>query len=80
MSEAPIQIGKVLVIAGVVLVGLGLILMLGSRFSFFSLGKLPGDIAYKGRTFSLYFPIVTSLLISVVLTLLVWLFSFFSRR
>lgn len=80
MSEAPIQIGKVLVIAGVVLVGLGLILMLGSRFSFFSLGKLPGDIAYKGRNFSLYFPIVTSLLISVVLTLLVWLFSFFSRR
>ena len=80
MSEAPIQLGKVLVIAGVVLVGLGLILMLGSRFSFFGLGKLPGDLAYKGRTFSFYFPIVTSLLISVVLTLLLWLFSFFSRR
>jgi len=80
MSEAPIQLGKVLVIAGVLLVGLGLILMLGSRFSFFGLGKLPGDIAYKGRTFSFYFPIVTSLLISVVLTLLLWLFSFFSRR
>ena len=80
MSEWPIQLGKVLIIAGVVLVGLGLILMLGSRFSFFGLGKLPGDIAYKGRTFSFYFPIVTSLLISVVLTLLLWLFSFFSRR
>ncbi|MHB8652979.1 MAG: DUF2905 domain-containing protein [Terriglobia bacterium] len=80
MSEGPIQFGKVLVIAGVVLVGLGLILMLGSRFSFFGLGKLPGDIAYKGRTFSFYFPIVTCVLISVVLTLLLWLFSFFSRR
>ena len=80
MSEGPIQFGKVLVIAGVVLVGLGLILMLGSRFSFFGLGKLPGDIAYKGRTFSFYFPIVTCVLLSVVLTLLLWLFSFFSRR
>lgn len=80
MSEAPIQIGKALIIAGVMLAGLGLIVMLGSRFSFFGLGKLPGDIAYKGRTVSFYFPIVTSLLISVALTLVLWLFSFFSRR
>ena len=80
MSEGPIQLGKVLVIAGVVLVGLGLVLTLGSRFSFFGLGKLPGDIAYKGRNVSFYFPIVTCLVLSVVLTLILWLVSFLSRK
>ena len=80
MSEAPIQLGKMLVIAGVVLVGLGLVLTLGSRFSFFGLGKFPGDIAYKGKNVSFYFPIVTCLVLSVVLTLILWLVSFLSRR
>ena len=80
MSETPVQLGKLLVIAGVVLVGLGLVLTLGSRFSFFGLGKLPGDIAYKGKTVSFYFPIVTCLVLSAVLTLILWLFSFLSRK
>jgi DUF2905 family protein len=80
MSEAPVQLGKMLLIAGVVLVGLGLVLTLSSRFSFFGLGKLPGDIAYKGRNASFYFPIVTCLVVSVVLTLILWLVSFLSRK
>jgi hypothetical protein len=80
MSEAPIQLGKVFVIAGVVLVGLGLVLMLGSRFSFFGLGKLPGDIAYKGKNIAVYFPVVTCLILSVVLTLCLWFVSFLTRR
>lgn len=80
MSEAPIQLGKVLIIAGLVLVGLGLVLMLGSRFSFFGLGKLPGDIAYKGRNIAVYFPVVTWLILSIVLTLCLWLVSFLTRR
>lgn len=74
------QIGKVLVIFGVVLLGMGLIFIFGSRFSFFGLGKLPGDIAYKGRNFSFYFPIVTCLLLSALVTLIFWLFSYFSRK
>ena len=74
------QIGKVLVIFGVVMLAMGLILILGSRFSFFGLGKLPGDIAYKGRNFSFYFPIVTCLLLSALVTLIFWLFSYFSRK
>lgn len=76
----PFQLGKFLVIVGVVLVGLGLLLMAGSRFSFFGFGRLPGDIAYKGKNVSFYFPIVTCLVLSAILTLILWLFSFLSRR
>jgi hypothetical protein len=74
------QLGKVLIIFGIVLLGTGLILILGSRFSFFGLGKLPGDVAYQGRNFSFYFPIVTCLLLSALATLVFWLFSYLSRK
>ena len=77
--NVPLQVGKFLVIIGVVLVGVGLLLMAGSRFFFFGLGRLPGDIAYKGKDVSFYFPIVTCLVVSVVLTLLFWLVSYFKR-
>jgi hypothetical protein len=80
MNPAPLQLGKLLVIAGALLLGIGLVLMLGSRFSSLGLGKLPGDIAYKGRNVTFYFPIVTCLILSVVLTLVFWLLSFLSRK
>jgi len=80
MSEMSAQLGKVLVIFGVVLLGMGLVLILGSRFPIFGLGKLPGDIAYKGKNFSFYFPIVTCLILSALATLAFWLFSYFGRR
>jgi hypothetical protein len=76
----PFQLGRFLVIAGVILVALGVILMTGSRFSFLGLGRLPGDIAYKGKNFQFYFPIVTCLVLSVVLTLVSWAISFLTRR
>jgi hypothetical protein len=74
------QTGKLLVIAGVIFVAVGLLLMAGARFSFFGLGRLPGDIAYKGKNVSFYFPIVTCLILSVVLTLVFWLISLLSKR
>jgi DUF2905 family protein len=80
MSDVPFQVGKLLVVAGVVLVTLGLLVMLGSRFSFLGLGRLPGDVAYKGKHVSIYFPIVTCVILSIVLTLLFWLFSILTRR
>jgi hypothetical protein len=55
-------------------------MMTGSRFSFFGLGRLPGDIAYKGKHGQFYFPLVTCLLLSAVLTLVWWLISFLTRR
>jgi hypothetical protein len=76
----PFQLGRFLVVVGVILVALGLIVMAGSRFSFFGLGRLPGDIAYKGKNFQLYFPIVTCLVLSAAVTLLFWVISFLTRR
>ena len=69
-----------ILIAGIVLVVIGLLLMSGSRVLFFRLGHLPGDITYKGKNVTFYFPIVSCLVVSLVLTLIFWLISFLSRR
>ena len=74
------QLGKFLVIVGVLLVVAGLLLMAGTRFSFFGLGRLPGDITYKGKNVQFYFPIVTCLVLSVVLMLVFWLISLFTKK
>ena len=74
------QIGKLLVVGGVVLAAVGLLFMAGSRFSFFGLGRLPGDIVHKGKNSTFYFPIVSCLLVSVVLTLIFWLISFLTKK
>ena len=62
-------IGRVLIVVGIVIAVLGLIIFLGGRIPV--LGKLPGDIIIKKEGFSFYFPIVTFLLLSVVLTVIV---------
>lgn len=74
------QLGKILVIAGIALVGLGLLLMAGAKLPFLGFGRLPGDIAYKGKNVSFYFPMVSCLILSIVLTVIFWLVSFFTRR
>ncbi|MBU2518515.1 MAG: DUF2905 domain-containing protein [Proteobacteria bacterium] len=69
------QLGKMLFILGLAIAGLGALLWLGPKLGLFGwLGKLPGDFSYRGKNFSLYFPLGTSILISLVLTLLFWLF------
>ena len=52
--------------------GVGLLVMVAEKFSFFRLGRLPGDIVYRGKNFVFYFPLVTSLLLSILLTLVAW--------
>ena len=79
-GEASFQLGRFLVVAGVLLVGLGLVFMAISRFSFFHLRHLPGDIAYRGKHFQFYFPIVSCLIVSVALTAILWLISILTRR
>jgi len=64
--------GKVLIVLGVVLVALGGLVWAGSRLG---LGRLPGDILLQGRGWTVYVPIATCILISVVLSLLLWLIS-----
>jgi len=70
--------GKFLVIAGLVLVGVGVVVMLAGRGNL-PLGRLPGEIVYRGRNSTFYFPMVTCILLSLLLTLVLWLFNRFGR-
>jgi hypothetical protein len=66
------DLGKLLILFGVILVGVGLLLSFAGKIPW--LGRLPGDVYYKNDHVTVYFPIVTCLLISVVLSLLFYLF------
>ncbi len=66
--------GRTLIILGLVLVAAGILVSLGSRLPI-KLGRLPGDIVIRGARGSFYFPIVTCILLSIVLSLLMWLFG-----
>ena len=72
------EIGKALLSIGIVLIIAGIFLVSGAKLPF-RLGRLPGDIAYQGRNGSFYFPIVTCLLLSVALTLILWIVNLFRR-
>ena len=72
------ELGKALVIFGIVLACAGVFVLIGGKLPF-RIGHLPGDIAYQGRNGSFYFPIVTCLLISVLLSLLFWIVNVFRR-
>ena len=65
-------LGRVLIVLGLVLVGAGLLMTLGGRLPL-RLGRLPGDIAYHSKNSSFYFPIATCILLSVVLSLVMWI-------
>jgi hypothetical protein len=62
------DLGRALLLVGGVLVALGLLLTLGARLP--GAGRLPGDIVYRKGHFTLYFPLATCILLSVVATLL----------
>ena len=64
------EIGKFLILWGIILVFLGAIWLLGERIG---LGRLPGDIVFRGEQFTFYFPLATCVLLSLLLSLLVWL-------
>lgn len=68
--------GRMLIFAGFVLVVIGLLLMLLNRTNL-PVGRLPGDITYRGKNTVVYFPLATSILISIVLSLIVYLISRF---
>ncbi len=67
------EIAKTLIIFGIVLILLGGLLFFFNRIPF--LGKLPGDIFIQKKNLSFYFPLATSFLISVILSLFLWLWS-----
>ncbi len=74
------ELGKVLVIVGLLLCLLGGIFVFGEPWRLpFRLGRLPGDIAIQGKNGTFYFPIVTCVLLSVALTLIMWVVNLLRR-
>ncbi len=69
------SLAKMLILFGVVLALLGGLLLLAGKIPF--IGRLPGDFSFRGERWSFYFPLTTSIVISILLTLL---FSLFGRR
>ena len=70
-SVVELFVGKLLVVIGLGIAGLGLLIMIGVPF-----GRLPGDIYIRRGHFSFYFPLATSIILSIILTLLL---AFFRR-
>jgi Protein of unknown function (DUF2905) len=67
-------VGRTLIVSGLVIVAVGVIITLGDKLPI-KIGRLPGDIVIRGKNSVFYFPIVTSVLLSVILTLVMWLFN-----
>jgi uncharacterized membrane protein YidH (DUF202 family) len=69
------SIGRSLIVIGIVLLVLGLILTHGGFWHFLRLGRLPGDLSIKRGNYQFYFPITTCIIISLFLTLIIYLFK-----
>jgi DUF2905 family protein len=73
-----VEIGRMLVMLGVVLVVIGGIVMLVGRAGL-PLGRLPGDVLYRGKNTTFYFPLASSILISIVLSVVLFLIGWIRR-
>ena len=73
-----VPIGKLLILFGIVLIVIGAGMVFVNRIPY--LGKLPGDIAIKKENFQFYFPITTSIILSVFISLVFWLLSLFNKK
>jgi uncharacterized protein HemY len=72
----PTTMAWVIIIVGIILLAIGLFLLFASRIPL--LGKLPGDIYIKRGNFSFYFPLTTCIIISIIMTLIVFLIKKYS--
>ncbi len=72
--ENALNVVRLLIATGLGLITLGLLLMAAAKLGLPGLGGLPGDIVYRGRNTTIYFPIVTCLVLSIVLSLVLSLF------
>ena len=66
------ELGKLLVVVGLIIIGVGLLLWSGFGKAWF--GRLPGDIHYTRGHFTFYFPLATCILLSLLFTVILWLF------
>jgi len=76
MDFGPQQLGKWMVAAGVAIVLLGVLMIVLGKIVLF---KLPGDLQFGGKNWRIYFPIVSCIILSIVLTLILWLINYFRR-
>ncbi|MEW6107647.1 MAG: DUF2905 domain-containing protein [Nitrospirota bacterium] len=73
MAEGIQHIGKLLIFIGIIIALLGVVLVFSVRIPWF--GRLPGDIMIQKKNFTFYFPLATSIIISLLLSFLFWLFG-----
>ena len=76
MDFGPQQIGKWLIAAGIVIALLGGLMILLGRVGLF---KLPGDLEFGSRNWRVYIPIASCIIISIILTIILWLINYFRR-
>ena len=67
------QLWRLLVTAGAVLIGLGLLVLASNKLNL-PLGRLPGDILVRRGGYSFYFPLTTCLIVSLVISIIIWIF------
>jgi len=72
------DLGRLLMVLGLALTAAGALLYFNARLPF-RLGRLPGDMVHRGEHTTFYFPVATSILLSIALSLLLWLVSHFRR-
>jgi hypothetical protein len=71
-------LGRILIFFGLILIVAGLVVVGLTRLNL-PLGRLPGDLSWRGRGWSVSFPLATSILLSVILSLILWIVSRFHR-
>jgi len=76
MEFGPQQIGKWLIVMGVIIAAMGVLIVLLGRVGLF---KLPGDLEFGSKNWRFYFPIVSCIIISIILTIILWLIIYFRR-
>jgi hypothetical protein len=75
-SFGPQQIGKFILITGIALTLLGALVILLGHLGLF---RLPGDLQFSSKNWKIYIPLASCIIISIILTLILWLISYFSR-
>lgn len=71
------QLGKWLIVTGIAIAVIGVLVILLGKVGLF---RLPGDFSFGGRNWRVYFPLASSIILSLILTLILWLIHYFSRR
>lgn len=71
MTEGIHHMGKLLITIGVIAIGLGALLLISEKIPW--IGRLPGDILIQKKNYTIYFPLATGIIISLIITLILWL-------